>query len=79
MRAPALPCPRRRRVAAVLLTDLDELLSRPQDTVPAREKARKTIVERYDLKTICLPKQLELVTPTTPTISQSGHPARPAT
>ena len=60
-------------------TDLDELLSRPQDTVPAREKARKTIVERYDLKTICLPKQLELVTPTTPTISQSGHPARPAT
>ena len=40
---------------------VDELLSRPQDTVPVRERARKTIVERYDLKTICLPKQLELV------------------
>jgi glycosyltransferase involved in cell wall biosynthesis len=40
---------------------VDELLSRPQDTVPVREKARKTIVERYDLKTICMPKQLKLV------------------
>jgi glycosyltransferase involved in cell wall biosynthesis len=40
---------------------VDKLLSRPQDTVPVRERARKTIVERYDLKTICLPKQLELV------------------
>jgi glycosyltransferase involved in cell wall biosynthesis len=40
---------------------VDKLLSRPQDTAPVREKARKTIVERYDLKRICLPKQLELV------------------
>jgi glycosyltransferase involved in cell wall biosynthesis len=40
---------------------VDALLSRPQDTVPVRERARKTIVERYDLKSICLPRQLELV------------------
>jgi glycosyltransferase involved in cell wall biosynthesis len=38
-----------------------ELLERPKDTLPVRERARKTIVERYDLKTICLPKQIELV------------------
>jgi hypothetical protein len=37
------------------------IFSRPQDTVPVREKARRTIVERYDLKTICLPRQIELV------------------
>jgi glycosyltransferase involved in cell wall biosynthesis len=40
---------------------VDELLERPKDTLPVRERARKTIVERYDLKTICLPKQIELV------------------
>ena len=40
---------------------VDELLERPQDTAEVRERARKTIVERYDLKSICLPKQLELV------------------
>ena len=40
---------------------VDELLERPQDTTTVRERARKTIVERYDLKTICLPKQIELV------------------
>jgi glycosyltransferase involved in cell wall biosynthesis len=40
---------------------VDALLERPQDTAEVRERARKTIVERYDLKTICLPKQLELI------------------
>jgi hypothetical protein len=26
-----------------------------------RQRARKTIIDRYDLTTICLPKQMELV------------------
>jgi glycosyltransferase involved in cell wall biosynthesis len=40
---------------------VNELLERPQDTTEVRERARRTIVERYDLKTICLPRQIELV------------------
>jgi glycosyltransferase involved in cell wall biosynthesis len=38
-----------------------EVLERPQDTLPVRERARRTVVERYDLKRVCLPRQLELV------------------
>jgi glycosyltransferase involved in cell wall biosynthesis len=38
-----------------------EVLERPQDTIALRERARKTVVENYDLKTVCLPKQLALL------------------
>jgi glycosyltransferase involved in cell wall biosynthesis len=38
-----------------------EVLDRPQDTIALRERARKTVVENYDLKTVCLPKQLALL------------------
>jgi hypothetical protein len=31
------------------------------DSRPLREAARKTVVERFDLKRVCLPAQLELV------------------
>lgn len=38
-----------------------ESLEDPQAQVPLRQQARRTIIEHYDLKTICLPKQLELL------------------
>jgi glycosyltransferase involved in cell wall biosynthesis len=38
-----------------------EVLERPQDTLAVRERARRTVVENYDLKTVCLPKQLALI------------------
>lgn len=40
---------------------LDEVLDRPQDTVAVRERARRTVVERYDLRSVCLPQQLALL------------------
>lgn len=36
------------------------VLKKPKDYEEMRRQARKTILERYDLKTICLPQQLEL-------------------
>ena len=36
-------------------------LAEPQAYAEIRENARRTIVERYDLKTICLPEQLRLL------------------
>ena len=38
---------------------VDEALSR--DTRPLRERARQTVLERYDLRRVCLPAQLRLV------------------
>jgi glycosyltransferase involved in cell wall biosynthesis len=43
-----------------LASKVDEALSL-QDTQEMRAAARKTIVERFDLKRVCLPAQLELV------------------
>lgn len=40
---------------------VDEALSNLQRLQPLREAARRTVLERYDLRRICLPKQLELV------------------
>ena len=40
---------------------VDEVLERPQDSIALRERARRTVVENYDLKRVCLPKQLELL------------------
>jgi glycosyltransferase involved in cell wall biosynthesis len=40
---------------------VDYALSRQEDLRALREKARKTVVERYDLKRVCLPAQRALV------------------
>lgn len=39
-----------------------ECLARPTATEACRQKARQTIVERYDLATRCLPQQVQLLT-----------------
>lgn len=38
-----------------------EVLQDPQAYEPLRRQARQTVVEKYDLKTICLPAQLEML------------------
>lgn len=38
-----------------------EALARPEQYLPLKAQARKTIVDQYDLKRICLPQQLALV------------------
>jgi glycosyltransferase involved in cell wall biosynthesis len=47
--------------AAALAARVDETLERRAGLAKVRERARKTIVENYDLKRICLPKQLKLM------------------
>jgi glycosyltransferase involved in cell wall biosynthesis len=45
------------RIAA----EIDEALQRQADLFPLREAARRTVLERYDLKRVCLPAQRRLV------------------
>jgi len=40
---------------------VDYALSRREELQPLREKARRTVVERFDLKRVCLPAQVKLV------------------
>ena len=40
---------------------VDRVLNHPNRMQAMREEARKTIVDNYDLKTICLPKHLQLI------------------
>jgi glycosyltransferase involved in cell wall biosynthesis len=40
---------------------IDDALARQQELAPLRAAARRTVVERYDLKGVCLPAQLALV------------------
>lgn len=40
---------------------IDELLRDPEGARAIRERARRTAVERYDLKRVCLPAQVQLV------------------
>jgi hypothetical protein len=40
---------------------VDDALSRAHELHPLREKARQTVLERYDLKRVCLPMQQRLV------------------
>ena len=40
---------------------LADVLACPQDFASLRERARQTIIERYDLKTVCLPQMLEFL------------------
>jgi hypothetical protein len=37
-----------------------EALAHPDRYEPIRKAARRTLLERYDLKTICLPQQIKL-------------------
>src|SRR5688572_28644365 len=55
-----------------LASRIDQALS--MDSRPLREAARKTVVERFDLKRVCLPAQLELVA----RLQRQGADARPA-
>jgi glycosyltransferase involved in cell wall biosynthesis len=55
-----------------LAARIDEALSR--DFTPLREAARKTVVDRFDLKRVCLPAQLELAA----RLQRQGADARPA-
>lgn len=41
---------------------LTDALARPEAYLPMREAARKLVRERYDLRSVCLPKQVELLT-----------------
>ncbi len=40
---------------------ISEALAKPQDYAPLRKAARESILKSYDLKTICLPRQLRLI------------------
>lgn len=44
-----------------LVATVDELLSHPDRMQAVRDRARQTIVERYDLRRICLPQQQALL------------------
>jgi glycosyltransferase involved in cell wall biosynthesis len=44
-----------------LVARIDEAIDRQDDLKTLRQAARRTVVERYDLKTVCLPAQLRLV------------------
>ena len=44
-----------------LVRRVDEALSNLDRLKPLREAARRTVLERYDLHRVCLPKQLDLV------------------
>jgi len=44
-----------------LASTVIEALGRPERYVPLREAARRAAIERYDLRSICLPQQIALV------------------
>jgi glycosyltransferase involved in cell wall biosynthesis len=44
-----------------IATQVAQVLAMPEHFVPLRQAARRTVVERYALRTVCLPKQLDLV------------------
>jgi glycosyltransferase involved in cell wall biosynthesis len=46
---------------AAWVETLEEVLAEPERQVPIRHRARQTIVETYDLRSHCLPRQLALV------------------
>jgi glycosyltransferase involved in cell wall biosynthesis len=37
------------------------VLEHPDRMLEIRQQARRTIVERFDLRTVCLPRQIELI------------------
>jgi len=46
---------------AALVARVEEVLARGKDTSKVRERARRTVVENYDLRRICLPRHLKLL------------------
>jgi glycosyltransferase involved in cell wall biosynthesis len=40
---------------------VDEVLGRSRETAKIRERARKTVVEGFDLRRVCLPRHLKLL------------------
>ena len=40
---------------------ISRALAKPGEYLDIRRQARRTIVERYDLSTVCLPAQLKLI------------------
>ena len=47
--------------SAALAARVDETLERRSELGKVRERARKTVVDDYDLKRVCLPRQLKLM------------------
>ncbi|HET9664657.1 MAG TPA: glycosyltransferase, partial [Burkholderiales bacterium] len=47
--------------AAALAETVVEGLARPEHHAPLRNAARETAIERYDLKSMCLPQQIALI------------------
>jgi hypothetical protein len=41
---------------------LTDALARPEAGLPLREAARAMVRQRYDLRTVCLPAQVDLLT-----------------
>jgi glycosyltransferase involved in cell wall biosynthesis len=41
---------------------LIDTLANPLDHQPMRDAARKMVQERYDLRSVCLPRQVDLLT-----------------
>lgn len=50
-----------------LAARIDDALQRRRELAPLREAARRTVVERYDLKRACLPAQVQLINEITTT------------
>jgi glycosyltransferase involved in cell wall biosynthesis len=40
---------------------VDQVLGRERDTDRVRERARRTVVQRFDLKRVCIPQHLKLL------------------
>ncbi|CAN5447176.1 glycosyltransferase family 4 protein [soil metagenome] len=45
----------------LLAKQISSALAAPELHSPIREKARRTVVENYDLKSVCLPRQVQLI------------------
>ena len=46
---------------AQIAARVEEALVNPDQLQPLRERARRTVIERYDLQSVCLPQQLALI------------------
>jgi glycosyltransferase involved in cell wall biosynthesis len=46
---------------AALAASIDRVLRDREQTAHVRREARRTVVERYDLRRVCLPRHLELL------------------
>ena len=44
-----------------IATRVDQVLGASRETARVRERARRTVVEGYDLRRVCLPRHLKLL------------------